>query len=115
MGAHARIKIAAVTASIVSFFCSSSKFMSTTRAALRVIARTTDSPDIEIDDARRRLLRAEATGVEEALDDVLVRMRERIAEFEEDRALVTRLVERLVALRDAECGVTRILHMRKGE
>ena len=93
--------------------------------ALRVAARTGAEPepeperaftnvDIEIDDARRRLLRAEAAGVEELLDDTLARMRDTLDEFEEQRALVAGLVERLVALRDAECGVDRILRMRRG-
>ena len=87
----------------------------TLTTAHRVLARTTDGPDIEIDDARCRLIRAEAAGVEEMLDDVLGRMRESLAEFEEDRALVSRLIERLIALRDAECGVSRVLRMRRGE
>jgi hypothetical protein len=73
------------------------------------------SIDIEIDAARRRLFRAEAAGVEELLTDTLQRMRETLAEFEDDRALVARLVERLIALRDQECGVSRILQMRIGE
>jgi hypothetical protein len=86
-----------------------------TNTTARVLERTTDNLDIQIDDARLRLLRAEAAGVEEALDDVLGRMRETVADLEEERALVAGLIERLVALRAQECGVARVLRMRRGE
>lgn len=115
MGAHARVSFEALNIHqrrTLPLFISE---VMPTNAALRVIARTTDNLDIEIDDARLRLLHAEAAGVEEALDDVLVRMRERIAEFEEDRTLVARLFERLLALRDQERGVDGVLRMRRGE
>lgn len=90
--------------------------------SLRVAARTGAAPDqdqdpvnvdIEIDDARRRLLRAEAAGVEELLDDTLGRMQDALGEVEDQRALIARLVERLLVLRDAERGVDRILRMRQ--
>ena len=90
--------------------------------ALRVLERTGVEPeqepasiDIEIDEAKRHLYRAEAVGVEELLDDTLQRMRETLFEFEEERALVAQLIGRLIVLRDEDCGVDRVLHMRRGE